>query len=71
MAGVGDFELEDEVIHVRDKLDEGGGVGLDFLQQGVAVHDLAARRVHDAGVGSDAATAIDPLVGRYPFREHE
>lgn len=53
VAGGGGVELEDEVVHVVHEIEEGGGVGFDFFEEGAAVHDLAAWGVHHLGVGGD------------------
>lgn len=42
-------ELEDEVVEVFDLVEQGGGVGLDFLEEGGAVDDLAARDGEERG----------------------
>ena len=52
-AGCGVGELDDEVVEIaevfEEVFEEGGGVGLDFLEEGAAVDDLAARVVEERG----------------------
>ena len=52
-AGLGAFELEDEVVEIAEVFEEGGGVGFDFFEEGAAVDDLAARVVEELGEGGE------------------
>ena len=53
VAGFIAFELKDEVVETAEVVEEGGGVGLDFLEEGAAVDDLPAGVVEELVEGGD------------------
>ena len=53
VTGFAAGELEDEVVEIAEVFEQGGGVGLDFLEQGAAVDDLAPGVVDEFLEGGD------------------
>ena len=63
VAGLAAAELDDEVVEIAEVFEEGGGVGLDFLEQGAAVDDLAAGVVEEVLEGCDGRREASLLPG--------